>query len=94
MSNQSTSTSSGGIGFFGLLTIAFIVLKLCKVIAWSWLWVLAPLWILSSITIIVLLIMGLYYFVKYIRKARDEQARLKSGMNIWAWQRHKKNKKK
>lgn len=25
-----------------LLTITFIVLKLCKVIAWTWLWVLSP----------------------------------------------------
>ncbi len=32
------------IGFFGLLTIIFIVLKLTEVIAWSWVWVLAPLW--------------------------------------------------
>lgn len=34
----------GGIGFPGLLTIAFIVLKLTGVIAWSWWWVLAPVW--------------------------------------------------
>lgn len=34
-----------GISFCGLLTIAFVVLKLCNVISWSWLWVLAPLWI-------------------------------------------------
>lgn len=27
-----------------LLLVAFIVLKLCKVIAWSWWWVLAPVW--------------------------------------------------
>lgn len=39
------NTSRNGIGFGGLLTIVFIVLKLCKVIAWSWVWVLAPLWI-------------------------------------------------
>ena len=32
----------GGMGFFGLLTIAFIVLKLCNVITWSWFWVLSP----------------------------------------------------
>lgn len=38
-------TSSGGIGFFGLLTIVFITLKLTGFIAWSWWWVLAPLWI-------------------------------------------------
>ena len=44
MSNA-TQNSSGGIGFTGLLTIAFIVLKLTGFIAWSWLWVLSPLWI-------------------------------------------------
>lgn len=33
------------IGFSGLLTIIFIVLKLTHVIAWSWLWVLSPIWI-------------------------------------------------
>lgn len=38
-------TSSGGIGFAGLLTILFIGLKLGGVITWSWVWVLAPLWI-------------------------------------------------
>ena len=31
-----------GIGFWGLLQIAFIVLKLCNVITWSWLFVLSP----------------------------------------------------
>lgn len=33
------------IGFAGLLTIVFIVLKLIGEITWSWLWVLSPLWI-------------------------------------------------
>lgn len=32
-------------GVAGLLTIIFVVLKLVGVIAWSWLWVLSPLWI-------------------------------------------------
>jgi len=44
MSNQNTS-SSVGIGFTGLLTIVFIVLKLTKIITWSWWWVLSPIWI-------------------------------------------------
>ncbi|MCT0056736.1 hypothetical protein EFK39_10260 [Lactococcus lactis subsp. lactis] len=45
MSNK--SSNSGGIGFSGLLQIAFIVLKLTNVIHWSWFWVLSPtiLWI-------------------------------------------------
>ena len=43
MSNN--NRSSGGIGFFGLLAIVFIVLKLCGVITWSWMLVLSPIWI-------------------------------------------------
>jgi len=48
------STSNGGIGFCGLLTVAFIVLKLTGVIAWSWWWVLAPVWIPAIFAIAVL----------------------------------------
>lgn len=44
MSNSSSS-SSGGIGFTGLLTILFILLKLTGHIHWSWWWVLSPIWI-------------------------------------------------
>lgn len=44
-SQQVNNESSGGIGFVGLLTIVFIVLKLTSVIDWSWWWVLSPLWI-------------------------------------------------
>jgi len=38
------NTSSGGIGFFGLLGLLFIGLKLAGYINWSWVWVTAPLW--------------------------------------------------
>lgn len=43
--NNNNNVSNGGIGFWGLLSIAFIVLKLCGVIKWSWIWVLSPIWI-------------------------------------------------
>jgi hypothetical protein len=51
MNNQSTG---GGVGFFTLLAILFIGLKLGGVIAWSWWWVLAPIWIplLAGVVII------------------------------------------
>lgn len=55
MANSSKS-SGGGVGFTGLLTIVFIVLKLTKVIAWSWLWVLSPLWINLCVAIVLLII--------------------------------------
>lgn len=57
MSNN--NSKSGGIGFVGLLTIAFIVLKLCKVIAWSWLWVLSPIWIYVAIVIVLAVIVAI-----------------------------------
>lgn len=58
MSNNSIKSfkSIGGVGFSGLLTIVFIVLKLCGIIKWSWLWVLAPLWINAAFVILLLII--------------------------------------
>ena len=44
MASNTSSSSSGGIGFVGLLTIAFIVLKLTGYIDWSWWWVTLPFW--------------------------------------------------
>lgn len=54
MSENQNSAAGSGIGFSGLLTLVFIVLKLCKVIDWSWVWVLAPLWIPAGLVILVL----------------------------------------
>lgn len=34
-----------GITAVDLLQIAFIILKVCGVIKWSWWWVLSPIWI-------------------------------------------------
>lgn len=45
------NSSSGGVGFLGVLTIVFIVLKLTHVINWSWWLVLSP--SLLSVAIIV-----------------------------------------
>lgn len=54
MDNKSTA-ATGGIGFTGLLTIVFIVLKLIGVINWSWIWVLSPIWISIFLTIILII---------------------------------------
>lgn len=53
---DTSTTNSGGIGFAGLLTVAFIVLKLTDVIDWSWWWVLAPLWISALIGVAALVV--------------------------------------
>lgn len=59
----SSSSSSGGIGFVGLLTIVFIVLKLIGKITWSWWWVLSPLWISTGLVLLVLLCILIWVLV-------------------------------
>ena len=44
------------IGFTGILALIFITLKLTGHIAWSWLWVLSPLWIFPTIWLVLFLI--------------------------------------
>lgn len=56
--------SSGGIGFVGALQIAFIVLKLCKVISWSWVWVLAPTWISALVILLAFIVIVLCEFLR------------------------------
>ena len=48
-------SSSGGIGFIGLLTILFIGLKLTNYISWSWWWVLSPIWITFLVGVIAII---------------------------------------
>ena len=55
--SSSSSPNSGGIGFFGLLTIVFITLKLTDHIDWSWFWVLAPLWMPIALIIVIFLLL-------------------------------------
>jgi hypothetical protein len=51
---SSSSSSSGGVGFTGLLAALFIGLKLAGVINWSWWWVLSPLWIGALVAVVIL----------------------------------------
>ena len=50
---------SGGVSLCTLLTVAFVILKLCKVIDWSWWWVLAPLWGPWALAFVVMGLIGL-----------------------------------
>jgi len=60
MSNS--SSSSGGIGLPGLLTVLFVGLKLTGHITWPWIWVLSPIWISIGLALVVL---GLIYLIAY-----------------------------
>lgn len=56
MSVKQKENTNSGIGVLGVLQLIFLVLKLCGLINWSWLWVLAPTWIGCGLIIIALLI--------------------------------------
>lgn len=58
--NNNSGKASRGIGFCGLLAIAFIVLKLLGVIKWSWLWVLSPIWLPTAIVILVIIAIAIF----------------------------------
>ena len=77
MNNKTNvSIELGGPAF--LLFIVFLVLKLCKVINWSWWWVTAPLWIPLGIAILIISIVFLVYAIKEWRWNRDYNKRHKN----------------
>ena len=49
---ESMTVRTAGITFLDLLTIVFVVLKLCGKIDWSWWWVLSPLLIPTGLLVI------------------------------------------
>ena len=61
------SDNNGKVGFGGLIAgmlgVAFVVLKLCKVIDWSWWWVLLPFWL--PLAIVLLLLAFLFVLRKF-----------------------------
>lgn len=61
---------SNGIGFCGTLFLIFLILKLCKVINWSWWLITMPLWI--GFTIYILCII-LILMLAYIGKKRSNK---------------------
>ena len=62
MTDKNVTVTSGNITFITLLQITFIVLKLCKVITWKWVFVLMPL-IIEGGLIIILLLFALIAFI-------------------------------
>lgn len=58
MENNSNSNS---IGVLGLLGVAFVVLKLTDVIAWSWWYVTLPFWGGIVIAIVILLLFFMFF---------------------------------
>lgn len=70
------NTTSNGIGVTGLLLVAFIVLKLVKVINWSWWWVLSPMWITIGLVIIILIA---YWMITLIQDKKWRRSYYRKG---------------
>lgn len=51
------------IGSIPLLGIVFVTLKLCKIIAWPWFWVLCPFWAFLLLIILILIFFAFVVFV-------------------------------
>lgn len=59
MENCNTTSSVSCTGDTGVLTLIFVVLKLCNVIDWSWWWVLCPIWISFTLLFLFVIILGI-----------------------------------
>jgi len=70
---NSSSSSSSGVGFVGLLTIVFIILKLIGQIDWSWWWVLSPIWISGMLIMSIVAI--LFFIERKIKSSRFKRRR-------------------
>jgi uncharacterized membrane protein YdbT with pleckstrin-like domain len=68
MRETENSNSYRGIGFFGLLQVVFIALKVAKVIDWSWWLVFIPAWIQLGIIILLIIILAIIYVIQDVRQ--------------------------
>lgn len=62
--------SSCGITVLGLLGIAFVVLKLCHVIDWSWWWVTCPFWAVPAFVLTAFVFLMLFYLAQSLLPKR------------------------
>jgi hypothetical protein len=83
--NSTSNASARGIGFAGLLTIVFVILKLnpggyldSPVEDWSWWLVFSPLLIAWGIVLLILLVIGLILLGAHLLDKRDLKKRRQS----------------
>jgi hypothetical protein len=62
--SEKSSSSSSGISVFGLLGVAFVILKLTGYIDWSWWLVTLPFWGGFAVLMIILFFIFLVYLIK------------------------------
>lgn len=63
---------SAGVGFTSLLTIAFIVLKLCGVIDWGLWWIISPIWISLALVVVAMSVFGIVITLRAKKRGKHE----------------------
>lgn len=66
--NTNAEIRRTGLTLLDVLLVAFIVLKLCGVIDWSWMVVLWPLWVQLGWIAIILIVFLIVLLVKKIKR--------------------------
>ncbi len=61
--------SNMGLNLGEVILVVFIILKLTKVIDWSWWWVLSPIWLTLIVTVLILVYIAIK--VSWKRKQRN-----------------------
>lgn len=75
MNNERNNTAAVWMTLCGLFDITLIVLKLTGVLKGSWLWVLAPIWIPTAVTIAIIVIVLIVVLVKETLRALERRRR-------------------
>jgi len=79
--SDSSSSSSGGIGLFGMMFIVFMTLKLTGYIDWSWWLVTAPLW--GGFTFVLLIGVVAFAVIYHL----DKKERERDSLSRWLGRR-------
>ena len=69
---ERSSTKTGTDITLSLLLVAFVVLKLCGVIDWSWWWVTSPIWIPLGIALLLFAVSGMMILLEK-RKRKEKR---------------------
>ena len=63
------ATKNIGLNLGEVILVVFIILKLTKVIDWSWWWVLSPIWIGIIVVILVLGYIAIRVWIERLRNS-------------------------
>ena len=89
--NTGSAAGGGGITVTGLLQVAFIVLKLCHVIDWSWFWVLFPTILGVSFMVVCLIIV---LIISLVDTSRDGTPRRRRKKRVQGVQKKKEKRER